>query len=162
MVVKMMKWRPWPPLQTRKYAVRLRVKRLEGWVNANNDWVHAAVDKEGGGSAAGLAVEIRWKGPRIALSTFRRISGKKNCTKEECVKIKEEAGEVVDGGGPHGNAVVSVEWDEEFQSVCSLSGYKDNVFHPWEVSLAVLSNVSCFVFSFLFFLNFYCFIYLNY
>lgn len=134
----MMRWRPWPPLQTRKYEVKLRVQRLEGSLavmgngNCNNDWVHASsADKEGGGAAPpGITVEIRWKGPKIALSTFRRSTVKKNCTREESVKIQED--------GENGGFLVL--WDEEFLSVCTLSGYKDNVFHPWEVAFAVFSN----------------------
>ncbi|KAL3532189.1 hypothetical protein ACH5RR_005710 [Cinchona calisaya] len=148
MVVKMMRWRPWPPLQTRKYEVILKVKRLEGPVavignnGSNNDWVHAGADKEGGASA-GLTVEIRWKGPKITLSTFRRTTIKKNCTREERVKIKEEEEEEVEEDARpdgNGNAAVLVEWDEEFRSFCSLSCYKDNVFHPWEVAFTVLFN----------------------
>lgn len=138
MVVKIMRWRPWPPLQTRKYEVRLKVQRLEGL----NDLLHAAVDKEGG-TNLGLTVEIKWKEPKIPLSAFRKTTVKRNCTREENVRIK-------DADAPDGNAVVLVEWDEEFQSVCTLNCYKDNVFHPCEISFAVLSNVS---FPFLFFLR---------
>ncbi|KAL3536011.1 hypothetical protein ACH5RR_004472 [Cinchona calisaya] len=144
MVVKMMRWRPWPPPHTRKYEVKLKVVRLEGLEAVmGNDWVHAtAADKEGGGGGGGggafsqgLTVEIRWKGPKIALSSFRRNTVKKNSTREESVKIKED---------DDGKATVLVEWNEDFQSVCSLSGYKDNnnVFHPWEVAFAVFFNGS--------------------
>ncbi|KAH6802828.1 structural maintenance of chromosomes flexible hinge domain protein [Perilla frutescens var. frutescens] len=119
MVVKMMRWRPWPPMISRKLEVRLTVQKLEGC-----DWVWEGAEKDNGG----LAVEIRWKGPKVSLGTFRRTV-KRNCTREEVVKR-------VGDGGP--NDGVFVEWDEEFYSVCSLSGYKDNVFHPWEISFAVL------------------------
>lgn len=141
--MKMMRWRPWPPLQTRKYEVRLKVKRLEGsalvLMMGNSDFLHAGADKETGASP-GLTVEIRWKGPKISLSTFRRNTVRKNCTREENPRIKEEDAAPV----PDGNAAVSVEWDEEFHTVCSLNCCKDNVFHPWEISLSVLSNVSSF------------------
>ncbi|KAL0344879.1 UNVERIFIED_CONTAM: hypothetical protein Sradi_4319200 [Sesamum radiatum] len=118
MVVKIMRWRPWPPLISRKYEVKLSVHRLEG----GGDWVHEGAEKDNGD----LAVEIRWKGPKISLGTFRRTV-KRNCTRAEVVKRVD---------GPNG--AVLVEWDEEFQSVCSLSGYKDNVFHPWEINFTVL------------------------
>ncbi|KAH6807523.1 structural maintenance of chromosomes flexible hinge domain protein [Perilla frutescens var. frutescens] len=121
MVVKIMRWRPWPPLISKTYEVTLNVKRLEG-----GDWVHEATDKDNGG----LAVEIRWKGPKIALGSFRR-SVKRNCTREEMVKRVD---------GP--NDAVLVEWDEEFKTVCSLSGPKENVFHPWEISFTVLHGLS--------------------
>ncbi|KAM3266275.1 hypothetical protein T459_03354 [Capsicum annuum] len=116
MVVKMMKWRPWPPLISKKFEVKIFVGKLENLVN------------EVAASGGGVAVEIRWKGPpKIALSSFRKTV-KRNCTREELVK-----------SGPNG--VVLVEWDEEFQSLCSLSGYKDNVFHPWEIAFTVLNGM---------------------
>ncbi|XAR64796.1 hypothetical protein NMG60_11008634 [Bertholletia excelsa] len=115
MVVKMMRWRPWPPLMSRKYEVRLVVQRLEGFCPVG----------EGAEKGDGLTVEIRWKGPpKIALSSFRRTV-KRNFTKE---------------AGVEQNGVV--QWDEEFLSVCSLSGYKDNVFHPWEIAFTVVNGLS--------------------
>ncbi|KAK6131634.1 hypothetical protein DH2020_034648 [Rehmannia glutinosa] len=122
MVVKMMRWRPWPPLISRKYEVRLTVHRLEG-----GNWVHEGAEKDNGG----LSVEIRWKGPKISLGSFRRTV-KRNCTRDEVVKRVDD--------GP--NDGVLVEWDEEFHSVCSLSGYKDNVFHPWEINFTVLHGLN--------------------
>ncbi|CAI9783363.1 unnamed protein product [Fraxinus pennsylvanica] len=121
MVVKMMKWRPWPPLISRKYKVKLTVQSLEG-----GDWMHEGAEKDNGG----LAVEIRWKGPRISLGSLRRTV-KRNCTREEIVRS-------VDGteGG------VLVEWDEEFHSVCNLSGYRENAFHPWEITFTVLHGLN--------------------
>lgn len=35
-----------------------------------------------------------------------------------------------------------VEWDEEFQSLCTLSAYKENVFHPWEIAFAVFNGLN--------------------
>ncbi|KAL0410228.1 UNVERIFIED_CONTAM: hypothetical protein Slati_3612500 [Sesamum latifolium] len=122
MVAKMMKWRPWPPLISKKYEVKLRVLRLEG-----GDWVDEVAEKDNGG----LAVEIRWKGPKISLGTFRRTV-KRNCTREENLRRVDD--------GPNGG--VLVEWDEEFHSVCSLSGYKENVFHPWEINFSILHGVN--------------------
>lgn len=108
-----MKWRPWPPLLSRKCEVRLVLHRLEGYIQ-----VGAGADK--------LAVEIRWKGPKIALISSLRRSVKRNFTKE--------AGVLENG---------VVEWEnEEFQSVCTLSGYKDNVFHPWEITFTVFNGLN--------------------
>ncbi|KAL3625114.1 hypothetical protein CASFOL_030568 [Castilleja foliolosa] len=121
MGVKIMRWRPWPPLISKKYGVKLAVKRLEC-----GDWVPEGAEKDNGA----LSVEIRWKGPKISLGSFRRTV-KRNCTREETVK------RVGDDDGQNGGVLV-VEWDEEFQSVCGLSGYKDNVFHPWEINFTVL------------------------
>lgn len=116
----MMRWRPWPPLVSRKYEVKLTVLRFEG-----GDWLQESPEKENGS----LAVEIRWKGPKFSLGTFRR-SVKRNCTREENVR---RVGEL--------NGAVLVEWGEEFQTICSLSGYKDNAFHPWEINFTVLHGM---------------------
>ncbi|XP_059646568.1 uncharacterized protein LOC132293210 [Cornus florida] len=124
MVVKMIKWRPWPPLLSKKFEVRLVVRRLEGCNHVREESEKEREDAEKEREVAGLAVEIRWKGPKIALSSFRRTV-KRNFTKEE-------------GVGPNG----VVEWDEEFQSACCLSGYKDNVFHPWEIAFTVLNGLN--------------------
>ncbi|KAL5806388.1 hypothetical protein ACOSQ4_029121 [Xanthoceras sorbifolium] len=118
MVVKMMRWRPWPPLVTKKYEVRLVVRRMEGW-----DLV-----RDGAGEER-LTVEIRWKGPKLALSTLRRTV-KRNFTRE----VEVEAGQ-------HNNNVV-VLWDEEFHSLCTLSAYKDNVFHPWEIGFTLFNGLN--------------------
>ncbi|XP_057805240.1 uncharacterized protein LOC131020454 [Salvia miltiorrhiza] len=121
MVVKIMRWRPWPPLVSKKYEMRLNVKRLEC-----GDWVHEGADKDNGG----LAVEIRWKGHKISLGSFRR-SVRRNCTREQMLKRVD---------GPNG--AVLVEWDEDFHTVCTLSRHKENVFHPWEISFNVLHGLS--------------------
>ncbi|KAG8646946.1 hypothetical protein MANES_09G043400v8 [Manihot esculenta] len=119
MVVKMMKWRPWPLSGPRKYQVRLVVQKMEGW-----DLVHEGGEDKGRNSEK-LTVEIRWKGTKFALSPLRRTV-KRNFTKE----VEVFGGE---------NGVVG--WDEEFQSLCTLSPQKDNVFHPWEIAFTVL-NIS--------------------
>ena len=115
MVVKMMKWRPWPPLVTRKYEVKLSVRRLEGWDLAREP------EKER------LTVEIRWKGPKATLGSLRRPSVKRGFTKEAAAE----------------SDVVSWE-EEEFQSVCSLTSYKedDTLFYPWEIAFSLCTNVS--------------------
>lgn len=124
----MIKWRPWPPLLSKKMEVKLVVKRLDGWCSGDEDKENEK-----------MVVEIRWKGPKIGLTSFRRTV-KKNVTQE----------------GLLGNGVV--EWDEEFCSMCTLSGYKDNVFHPWEITLTVL-NVSFFFYMLCVFMFdlFFCF-----
>jgi hypothetical protein len=74
-----------------------------------------------------FVVEMKWKGQKgIAL----RRSAKRNFTEE---------------GGFCGDGVF--EWNEEFKSVCNLSGNKDGVFLPWEIAFAVFS-VSFLFFSF--------------
>ncbi|XP_058204380.1 uncharacterized protein LOC131318546 [Rhododendron vialii] len=116
MVVKMMKWRPWPPLLSKKYEVRLVLRRLEGYYN------------QVGEGAEKVAVEIRWKGPKIALMSSLRRTVKRNFTEAASAGVGE-------------NGVV--EWgDEEFQGVCTLSGYRDNVFHPWEITFTVFNGLN--------------------
>lgn len=120
----MMRWRPWPPLVTKKYEVRMGVRRLEGCDLVRESAGEAELGK--------LTVEIRWKGPKVALSSLRRTAVKRNFTREVDAAVSQ-------------NGVVV--WDEEFQSLCSLSVYKDNVFHPWEIAFTVF-NVSYFIIIF--------------
>lgn len=116
-----MRWRPWPPLVSRKYEVRLVVRRLEGC-----DLLRECAEK--GSGETRLTVEIKWKGPKVTLSSLRRAVAR-NFTREVEVEVD---GDTHNGG---------VDWDEEFQSLCTLSAYKDNVFHPWEIGFTVF-NVS--------------------
>lgn len=118
MVVKMMRWRPWPPLLSKKFQVRLLVRRLQGCDLLQN----AALQ------GSRLVLEIRWKGPKLILGSLRWNSVARNFTKEADFEL--------DGGG-----AAVVHWDEEFQTMCNLNGYRDNVFHPWEIAFT-LFNVS--------------------
>lgn len=111
----MMKWRPWPPLLSRKFEVKLVVKKMEG---ANYDPVNSDPEKDNR-----RVVEIKWKGPKIKLGSFRRTA-KRDFTRE---------GEIVDPNGV-------VLWDQEFHSVCTFSGYKENDFLPWEIGFTVLNG----------------------
>ncbi|CAN1133883.1 hypothetical protein LINPERHAP2_LOCUS7929 [Linum perenne] len=120
MVVKMMRW-PWPPSLSKKYDVTLVVKRMEGCDLAEK--------------AERLTVEIRWKGPKMGLGSFRRRV-KRNFTKEVA------AAAAVDGSPSSDGGVAAVEWDEEFQNVCALSPYKENVFQQWEIVFTVFNGVN--------------------
>ncbi|CAA3002163.1 Hypothetical predicted protein [Olea europaea subsp. europaea] len=101
MVVMMIKWRPWPPLISRKFEVKLRVQRLEA-AGGGGDWVLKGTEKD----KSGVAVEIRWNGPKISLGSFRRTV-KRNCT-------SEESGKRVDG--PNGGVL----W-------CGMKSFRRNV-----------------------------------
>lgn len=124
MVVKMMKWMPWPPLlSSKKFEAKITVNCLKG--------LNFLLNKQVGFQDFDrLRVEIKWKGSSkgisLNLSSFTRRSVKKNFTKEEC--LKEDEG--------------IVEWNEEFQCVCNFSGYKEGVFHPWEVVFTVFNGKS--------------------
>ncbi|KAJ0028554.1 hypothetical protein Pint_36199 [Pistacia integerrima] len=125
MVVKMMRWRPWPPLVTKKYEVKLVVQRMEGW-----DLVREVAEKK---EEERLAVEIRWKGPKVALSTLRRRV-RRNFTREARLNHQDEN----ENESPNGVVL----WDEEFQSLCTFSAYKENVFHPWEIGFTVFNGLN--------------------
>lgn len=112
----MMRWRPWPPLVSRKYQVRLVVRKLLG----------CDLLRESAPNGSRFTVEVKWKGPRSTLGSLLLNSAARNFTGEADV--------VVDGGGA---AVVN--WDEEFQSMCNLTAYKDNVFHPWEIAFTLFN-----------------------
>lgn len=122
----MMKWRPWPPpMLTKKYDVKVVVKKVKGWCDQVREGVeedHCDEDHQ-----IKLTVEIRWKGPpnekKVALMR-RKSSIKSDITKE------------VEGNQ---NGAV-FQWDEEFHSVCTFSSNKDNCnsFLPWEIGFSLL------------------------
>ncbi|KAL8551904.1 hypothetical protein ACS0TY_000811 [Phlomoides rotata] len=113
MVVKMMKWRPWPPLQSKKFEAKITIHELRGILGSPNlpDY-------------SGFSVEIKWKGSKGISLTSLRKDVRRNFTKEEML-------------GEDG----IVRWGEEFRCFGSFSGYKDGSFHPWEVSFAVFSGL---------------------
>ncbi|XP_055801516.1 uncharacterized protein LOC129870696 [Solanum dulcamara] len=122
MVVKLMKWMPWPPLlSSKKFKAKITVNCLKGFSFLSEE--HVGVQ-----NFDRLRVEIKWKGSSkgisLNLSSFTKRSVKKNFTKEE--SLKEDEG--------------IVEWNEEFLSICNFSGYKDGVFHPWEVVFTVFNG----------------------
>ncbi|KAK1263161.1 hypothetical protein QJS04_geneDACA009382 [Acorus gramineus] len=122
MVVKMMRWRPWPPLPAKKYEVRLVLLRMEG------------LPAVGEGESPKIEAEVRWKGGKAAgLGSLRR-SVKRNFTREGDVRAEEGV----------------VEWKEEFRNVCSLVSSlgsaasnresKENGFLPWEIEFTVFNG----------------------
>ncbi|KAH8497541.1 hypothetical protein H0E87_019999 [Populus deltoides] len=115
MVVKMMRWPPWPPLSSRKFEAKLVVHKLQGLDLVQDEEQNSDESKKG------LVVEIKWKGQKGIA--FRR-SVKRNFTEE---------------GGFEGDGF---QWNEEFKSVCNLSGNKDGVFLPWEIAFAVFSGLN--------------------
>ncbi|XP_027352086.1 uncharacterized protein LOC113862957 isoform X2 [Abrus precatorius] len=121
MVVKMMRWRPWPPLLSKKYQLRLVVRTLKG-CDLLRDALH---------QGSRLVLQIRWncKAPKLTLRSLRRNPVVTNFTKEADV--------VVDHGG-----AAFVHWDEEFHTVCNLNAYKDNAFHPWEIAFTLFNGLN--------------------
>ncbi|KAI4369137.1 hypothetical protein MLD38_017620 [Melastoma candidum] len=141
MVVKMIRWRPWPPqLVTVNFVVKLVVSGLEGCDRQPGELDVGVGGGEGELSGFGerLAVEIAWKGGE---SGGRRMAGlmgrrrgregiRRNYTREERVEV---------GGG--------VSWEEEFESACSLAAYKDSNasgggFLPWIIGFTVFKGMN--------------------
>lgn len=116
MVVNMIKWRPWPPSQSKKFEAKILVRCLNG--------LRPIEDEDHGLSK--LMVEIKWKGSRAnGFRSFRKRSVKRVSTREE--NLDE-------------NGVV--QWDEEFKTVCGFCGSKDKpdgTFNPWEVTFLVFN-----------------------
>lgn len=117
MVVGMMKWRPWPPLSSKKFEAKIIIRQLQGF---------PATSDGGSQDLSGLAVEVKWKGSNKSNNplSFKR-SVRRNVTKEGSLK---------DDG--------IVEWNEEFVSVCNFLGLKDGGFHQWEVAFTVFDGLN--------------------
>lgn len=110
MVVAMMKWRPWPPLSSKKYETKIIIKHIQGFIkNTDQDY-------------SKMGVEIIWKGGYKTNNPllFRKRSVRRNVTKDGVCKNDE-----------------IIEWDEEFVTVCNFIGLKDGGFCPFEVTFKV-------------------------
>ncbi|XP_031094843.1 uncharacterized protein LOC115999185 [Ipomoea triloba] len=125
MVVKMMKWRPWPPLSSKKFEAKIVVGCLKG-LSISSEEVESPGDFQ---DFERLVVEIRWKGSAkvnpLGLNSLRRRV-RRNFTKEGCL-IREDG---------------VVQWKEEFKCECNFSAYKDDDFLPWEVAFSVFNGLS--------------------
>ncbi|GKC83284.1 EEIG1/EHBP1 N-terminal domain-containing protein [Tanacetum coccineum] len=116
MVVNMMKWRPWPPLLSKKYETKIIIKNLQGFIKTTNDQDFSK-----------MGVEVIWKGGNKSNNplSFKKTSVRRNVTKDGFCKN--------DG---------SVEWDEEFVTVCNFIGLKDGGFSPFEVAFKVFDGLN--------------------
>ncbi|MFS8012229.1 putative NT-type C2 domain-containing protein [Helianthus anomalus] len=114
MVVGMMKWRPWPPISSRKFEAKIIIQRLQGSIDNSQDY-------------SKLYVEVKWKGSNKSINplSFKRRSVRRNVTKEGSLK---------DDG--------IVEWNEEFVAVCNFLGLKDGGFHQWDVAFKVFDGLN--------------------
>lgn len=111
MVVKMIKWRPWPSVISKKFQVHLTVQALEGLAPPSS-----AEDQ----NLEGLMVDVKWKGPKTSI--FPRRSLKRLRTTEKHVT---------------GNGIVC--WEEKSDFECDFMQAKNNSrFQPWDVHFVVL------------------------
>ncbi|MCO5566494.1 hypothetical protein L7F22_020171 [Adiantum nelumboides] len=111
MVVKMMKWRPWPSAVSKKFQVHLTIQSLEGLSPPSS-----AQDQ----NVEGLMVDVKWKGPKSSI--FPRRSLKRLRTSERHVT---------------GNGIVC--WEEESDFECDFMPMRNNSrFQPWDVHFIVL------------------------
>ncbi|CAO2833056.1 unnamed protein product [Amaranthus hypochondriacus] len=124
MVVNMIKWRPRPPILSKKFEVKFVVHSIKGLRHVDCD------DENNNGfdfdKLCKFKVEIKWKGSKTnGFRSLKKKGVKKNSTREE-------------GLGQNGVVL----WDEEFRQVCEFCGSKEKmtmeeVYSPWEVSFIV-------------------------
>ncbi|XP_058074425.1 uncharacterized protein LOC131223133 isoform X2 [Magnolia sinica] len=114
MVVKMMKWSPWPPATVKRFEVKVKLLKLEG--------LEGAVDEKGKKKKKVVVVEMRWKGPKVGLVSLRRRE-RRNVSKEGRFAAETDV----------------VEFGDEFENVCGFSAtQKENSFNAWDVSFSIL------------------------
>ncbi|OUZ99884.1 EEIG1/EHBP1 N-terminal domain [Macleaya cordata] len=123
MVVRMMKWSPWPPVSnSKKFQVKVKPLKLQG-CNFNGGFEENEDQKEV------VVVEMKWKGPKVAglASALRRSANSgKNISAERIIL--------------HG---FDIEFDDEFETVCNFSVFpKDNSLIPFDVSFNLLHGQS--------------------
>ncbi|BAT83275.1 hypothetical protein VIGAN_04040100 [Vigna angularis var. angularis] len=73
----------------------------------------------------GLVLQIKGKDPKLTLSSLHRNAIARNFTKE----VQPQPDDVVF-------------WEEEFHTLCTLSAYKDNAFHPWEIAFSLFNSTT--------------------
>ncbi|XP_004291454.1 PREDICTED: uncharacterized protein LOC101310190 [Fragaria vesca subsp. vesca] len=117
----MMKWSPWPGGSTRRFHVKVNQLKLHGFSCENER------DKA-------LFIEVKWKGSKkhggpsgVLMAPFY---GRSRCQKNYTGKGFPGKGEIV-------------EWDDEFQSLCSF-GLKQSggSFSPWDLTFTLLHGES--------------------
>ncbi|KAH9616191.1 hypothetical protein KSS87_023386 [Heliosperma pusillum] len=126
MGVNMIRWKPWPPIKSKKFEVKIVVRCITGLPTITDDEDDDEKSKNIDGFSK-LKVEINWKGCKTnGFRSFRKKSVKKNSTTIQSLSQ---------------NGVV--QWDEEFITVCGFCGSKDNildgVFLPWEITFYVFN-----------------------
>ncbi|KAL3497361.1 hypothetical protein ACH5RR_040093 [Cinchona calisaya] len=134
MVVKMMKWSPWPATATRKYKVKVKLVKLEGCFDDhdnNNNNNNCNIHEDDEDEEKVMVIRLKWKGePMFGLVPFHRTSKQRKQFSKERV-IKKSA----------------IEWDdeeeEEFDNVCCFTivsigqdGHEN--FGPWNISFSLL------------------------
>ncbi|KAD7479872.1 hypothetical protein R6Q59_008704 [Mikania micrantha] len=119
MVVGMMKWRPWPPISSKRFETKIIIRHLQGLVE------NTATADGDSQDLSKFAVEVKWKGCNKSNNplSFKRRSVRRNVTKE---------GSLQDNG--------IIEWNEEFVSVCNLFCLKDGGFNQWDVAFTVFDG----------------------
>ena len=124
MVVKMLKWRPWQPLPSKQFHVKMKLHRLEGLFHLTNPGKLADMaplplatkNKE----RSKIAVKVKWKGPRRALGLcFKRNP---QLTKTS-TSIPQDSSSVI--------------FEEDFEHTCILTITQDNSFLPWDVNFTI-------------------------
>jgi hypothetical protein len=124
MVVKMLKWRPWLPLPSKQFLVRLKLHGLEGLFHLIHpgkiaDSSQLPLGTEGKESSK-IAVKIKWKGPRRSLGLcFKRNPHRAKTS----MKIPQDSSSVV--------------FEEDFEHTCVLTISHDNCFIPWDINFTI-------------------------
>ncbi|KAF8400628.1 hypothetical protein HHK36_013927 [Tetracentron sinense] len=120
-VINMMKWSPWPPVPpARKFQVKVRLMKLEGFDGYEEE-------EEEEGEKKVVVVEMKWKDSKMGLVKSGRTSKRQRISSGERIVRRGE----------------TIEFDDEFESVCSFSILqKDNSFNPLDVSFDLLYGPS--------------------
>ncbi len=122
----MTKWSPWAAGVTKRLQVKVKQLKLEGLCKENIE------DDEGDKV---VVIVMKWKGPKamlVPIPFFGTSTCQRDYTSQSCLRKGEPT-----------------EWEDEFESVCNFTIFKDGSFAPWDVTFNVL-YVSLFFFFFLF------------
>ncbi|KAM3711418.1 hypothetical protein ACJW31_01G106400 [Castanea mollissima] len=121
-----MKWSPWAAGVVKRLHVKVSQLKLEGFCEQKVEDDDRG-DGDGDEDDKIVVIAMKWKGPKVGLGLvpfpFNRTSTRqRDYTNQRCSSNK---------GQP-------IEWDDEFECVCSFSISKDGSFGHWEVTFNVL------------------------
>ncbi|KAI5355112.1 hypothetical protein L3X38_008007 [Prunus dulcis] len=114
-----MKWSPWTRGGTKRFHVKVNQIKLEGF-----DYNGKVVGDEK--QRVGVVVEVKWKGSQAPFYGRRSSRHQKNYTSHRFLSRGHEV----------------VEWDDEFQSLCSFGWKQGGAFSPWDLTFTLLHGES--------------------
>ena len=122
----MLKWKPWLPLPSKGFHVKMKLHGLHGLSHLINPGKSMASTKIS--EMNKIIVKMKWKGPRRALGLRLKPNPYRAKTS---MKRPEDSS--------------TVKWEEDFEHTCIITATKDNQFLPWDVNFTICQVLTGFL-----------------